>query len=105
MQFDDSVDSAGAPRARIGTTGSYEVNLEDCSGCGNSGWGWEDNGWGSPAALGPEIRFATQGVKTIRVQNREDGFFIDQIVLSPSRYLTSAPGLNQDDSTILPATQ
>jgi phosphatidylserine/phosphatidylglycerophosphate/cardiolipin synthase-like enzyme len=104
VQFNDSVDAAGAAKGQIGTATSYEVNLEDCSGCGNSGWGWEDNGWGSPTTLGPEIRFATDGVKTIRVQNREDGFFIDQIVLSPSNYLHSAPGLNKDDSTVLPPT-
>jgi phosphatidylserine/phosphatidylglycerophosphate/cardiolipin synthase-like enzyme len=104
VQFSDTVDANGAAIARIDTASSYEVNLEDCSGCGNSGWGWEDNGWGSPTALGPEIRFETDGVKTIRVQNREDGFFIDQIVLSPSNYLHTAPGLNKDDSTVLPAT-
>ena len=104
MQFTDSVDAAGAAIAQIGTTSSYTINLEDCASCGNSGWGWEDNGWGTAETLGPEIRFATDGVKTIRVQNREDGFFIDQIVLSPSNYLHAAPGLNKDDSTILPPT-
>ena len=78
-----------------------EINLEDCSGCGNAGWGWEDNGWGSVTARGPHIVFDTDGVKTLRVQNREDGFFIDQIVLSPSTYLTSAPGANKNDTTIL----
>ena len=104
VQFTDSVDVSGVPTGQIGTTSSHAVNLEDCSGCGNSGWGWEDNGWGTPTTLGPEIRFATDGVKTIRVQNREDGYFIDQIVLSPSNYITNAPGLNKDDSTVLPAT-
>jgi phosphatidylserine/phosphatidylglycerophosphate/cardiolipin synthase-like enzyme len=103
VQFTDSIDAAG-PRGQIGSTTSYEVNLEDCSGCGNSGWGWEDNGWGTPTTFGPEIRFATDGLKTIRVQNREDGFFIDQIVLSPVTYLHTAPGLNKDDTTILPPT-
>jgi hypothetical protein len=91
--------------ARIGTSTSVEVNLEDCSGCGNSGWGWEDNGWGTPGSLGPEIRFPTAGVRTLRVQNREDGFYIDQIVLSPKLHLTASPGANKDDNTILPATQ
>ena len=59
VQFTDSVSTSGAAWARIGTTSSLEVNLEDCSGCGNSGWGWEDNGWGGEDVLGPEIRFAT----------------------------------------------
>jgi hypothetical protein len=104
VQFSDSVDSSGVAVGRIGTTSSNAMNLEDCAGCGNSGWGWEDNGWGTPTTLGPEIRFATDGVKTVRVQNREDGFFIDQIVLSPSNYLHRAPGSNKDDTTHLPAT-
>jgi acid phosphatase type 7 len=101
VQFTNSVDSAGVARWRIGSTSSAVVNLEDCSGCGNSGWGWEDNGWGSVGALGPQIRFATSGAQTLRVQNREDGFYIDQIVLSASTYLTSSPGANKNDTTIL----
>jgi acid phosphatase type 7 len=101
VQFTNSVDASGAARWRIGSTSSAEVNLEDCSGCGNSGWGWEDNGWGSVGALGPQIRFATDGPQTLRVQNREDGFYIDQIVLSASRYLTSSPGANKNDATYL----
>jgi hypothetical protein len=101
VQFTNSRNTSGTAAWRIGTTSSAEVNLEDCSGCGNSGWGWEDNGWGSVGALGPEIVFATSGTQTMRVQNREDGFYIDQIVLSPSRYLTSSPGANKNDTTIL----
>jgi len=100
-QFSDSVDASGSAAWRIGTTSSVLINLEDCSGCGNAGWGWEDTGWGAAGTLGPEIRFATSGMKILRVQNREDGFFIDQIVLSPSAYLTQAPGANQNDATIL----
>jgi hypothetical protein len=46
VQFSGSVDSSGNPVYRIGTTSAAEVNLEDCSGCGLSGWGWQDNGWG-----------------------------------------------------------
>ena len=105
VQFSDAVDASGAPLYGIGTASSVEINLEHCSGCGISGWGWQDNGWGAPDALGPEIRFATDGVKTIRIQNREDGYFVDQIVLSPALYLFAAPGSNKDDATILPATQ
>ena len=101
VQFTNSIDASGVARWRIGSTSSAEVNLEDCSGCGNAGWGWEDNGWGSVGALGPEIRFATSGPQTLRVQNREDGFYIDQIVLSASTYLTTAPGANKNDNTIL----
>ena len=57
IQFSDSVDGGGAPVYRIGTTGATEMNLEDCSGCGVQGWGWQDNGWGV-GVLGPLIRFA-----------------------------------------------
>ena len=102
VQFTDSVDPSYQTAWRIGTTTGMAVNLEDCSGCGNSGWGWEDNGWGSMTALGPEVRFATTGTRTMRIQNREDGFFIDQVVLSPREYLDRAPGANKNDTTILP---
>lgn len=98
VQFSGSVTSSGSAIYRIGTTSSTEVNLEDCLGCGVSGWGWQDNGWGN---LGPAIYFQSTGVQTIRIQEREDGLSIDQIVLSPSTYLSSAPGAMKNDSVIL----
>ena len=101
IQFSGSVDGSGNPIFRIGTTSSTEMNLEDCSGCGLSGWGWQDNGWGV-GVLGPVIRFAASGLQTIRIQAREDGVSIDQIVLSASTYLTTAPGALKNDTTILP---
>jgi len=101
VQFTNSINASGQAAWRIGSTTSAEINLEDCSGCGNAGWGWEDNGWGTSTTLGPEIRFATTGAQKLRVQNREDGLFIDQIVLSPSTYLTKAPGANKNDNTFL----
>ena len=48
-----------------------------------------------------DVTFAKGGRHTIRVQVREDGAQIDQIVLSPSRYLTSPPGGVKDDATIV----
>jgi hypothetical protein len=102
VQFDNSVNESGAAIYRIGTNASAEVILEPCSGCGISGWGWEDNGWGTPTTLGADIRFATAGAQKIRIQGREDGFYIDQIVLSPTTYRTVAPGAAQNDNTILP---
>jgi hypothetical protein len=104
VQFSDSEDASGTPRWRIGTATSTEVNLEDCSGCGLRGWGWQDNGWGV-GVNGPPIYFATTGRHRIRVTTREDGFSIDQIVLSPGRYLTSSPGALKNDTTILANTQ
>ena len=100
-QFGSSVNSSGVAIYRIGSTSGTQVNLEDCSGCGLKGWGWQDNGWGVNV-LGPVIYFATTGPQTIRIQTSEDGFSIDQIVLSPSAYLTTSPGALKKDSTILP---
>src|SRR5581483_7793933 len=100
-QFSSSVDAGGSAMYRIGTTGAAEVNLEDCSGCGESGWGWQDNGYGVNV-LGPSIYFATSGLQTLRLQIREDGFSIDQIVLSAGKYLTASPGALKNDATIVP---
>jgi endonuclease/exonuclease/phosphatase family metal-dependent hydrolase len=52
--------------------------------------------------MGPLIYFATSGTHTIRVQAREDGLAIDQIVLSAQSYLSASPGAFRNDSTILP---
>jgi hypothetical protein len=100
VQFSGSVDSAGRAVFRIGSTAATAVSLEDCGGCGLRGWGWQDNGSGG--VLGPVVYFARTGTQRIRVQTREDGLSIDQIVLSPSDYLTRPPGALKDDATILP---
>jgi hypothetical protein len=76
VQFSVSVNQNGAPAYRIGTTGAAEMNLEDCSGCGLAGWGWQDNGWGV-GVLGPVIYFESSGPQTVRVQVREDGLSLD----------------------------
>ena len=101
IQFSGSVSSNGSAIWRIGTTSATESNLEDCNGCGLSGWGWQDNGYGTNV-LGPVVHFATTGTQRIRIQQREDGVSIDQIVLSPSLYMTRAPGAVKNDTTILP---
>ncbi len=100
VQFSDSVDSVGSAVARIGTTTSFEPVLQDGpSGGAPVGWGWTDNGWG---ALGPHVYFAATGTHTIRVQMREDGPIIDQIVLSPDDFIMAPPGPHTNDATILP---
>ena len=104
VQFSDSVDDRGGALYRIGTSSATSVNLEECGGCGLSGWGWEDNGWGARALLGPTIQFAVTGPHTIRIQQREDGFQIHQIVLSAERYLNASPGLPKNDTTTLAFT-
>jgi hypothetical protein len=52
--------------------------------------------------MGPLIYFATTGTHRVRVQVREDGLGIDQIVLSSGLYLTKPPGAAKADTTILP---
>jgi hypothetical protein len=101
VQFNDSVDGQGVAKSRIGSTSAEVINLEDCFACGLSSWGWQDNGWGV-GELGPLVYFATSGTHTLRIQPREDGLSLDQIVLSPKVYLTQPPGDVQNDTTRLP---
>lgn len=102
IQFSDSVTASGTPTAQIGTSSSTEYVLQDGpSGAADQNWGWTDNGWGT---LGPNLFFAASGTHTLRVQQREDGAIIDQIVISPDTYLSSPPGGRQNDATILPKT-
>jgi phospholipase D-like protein len=104
VQFSDSLASAGGAAAmRIGTTSSAEFVLQNgTSDTSVHGWGWADNGWG---VLGAHVYFAATGTHTIRIQQREDGTIVDQIVLSPTTYLTTAPGATDNDTKILAATQ
>ncbi len=99
VQFSGSTTKSGSKVYRIGTTSSTVVNLEDCNDCGLSGWKWQDNGWGGRGVLGPAIYFATTGTQTMRVQTREDGLSIDQILLSPSKYLSSEPPATNQSTT------
>jgi N-acetylneuraminic acid mutarotase len=103
VQFDRSVSATGAAMWRIGTTSATTVVLEDCSGCGLQGWGWVDNGYGTNV-LGPLVYFAQTGPQRMRIQVREDGLGIDQVVLSAVKYTTARPGLSKNDSTILQGT-
>jgi len=100
VQFSSSLDTADMPAWRIGSAAALTVIIEECSGCGLSNWGWRGNAYGI-GALGPTVSFATAGRQTIRVQTREDGLSIDQIVLSAATYLVRAPGAAHDDATIV----
>jgi len=99
VQFSGSVNGSGAAINRIGSTGAATVSIEEASGAGLSGWGWADDAYGGLAA---PMYFAATGSQTIRVQMREDGLSIDQIVLSADRFLAVAPGAARDDTTIVP---
>jgi endo-1,3-1,4-beta-glycanase ExoK len=100
VQFSDSVTGSGSAINRIGTTSGMTVILQPCTSSRVQGWGWADNGW---CSLGANVHFQTTGTHTIRIQVRQDGLSIDQIVLSPQTYLTTAPGKTLNDSTILAA--
>ena len=102
VQFSGSVDASGAAQFRMGTTSATVVSIEEGSGLGVAGWGWQDNGYGV-GVLGPVIYFNGTD-QTLRVQVREDGLSIDQIVLSPVQYATTAPGAGKNDATILTET-
>jgi PKD repeat protein len=99
VQFSNSVDSNGQPIFQIGTTTGVMINMEETTGQGLSAWGWNDTGING---LGPLVYFSTSGTQTIRIQLREDGLAIDQLVLSPQTYLNSSPGALKNDNVILP---
>ena len=98
VQFSDSVDAFGTAVYRIGSSHSAEVVLTDGASGTLAGWGWADNGYG---VVGPDIYFATSGTHTLRIQQREDGTAIDQIVLSPDTYVRAVPGAVRNDMTHL----
>jgi hypothetical protein len=52
--------------------------------------------------MGPAIFFETTGPQTMRIQRREDGISIDQIVLSATTWLSTSPGALKYDTRILP---
>jgi hypothetical protein len=105
LQFSGAIDTAGRPNYRIGTTEGLAINLEECLGCGVSGWGWEDDGWGAVNRNGTLLRFPEGRVQRLRIQVREDGVSVDQIVLSAVKYRTTRPGAARNDATILPRPQ
>ena len=102
LQFSDAlVNFPGGTAAAYGinSNAGLAITLENCAGCGVAGWGWQDGSYWLPRG---DITFASSGSHTVRVQPREDGVQIDQIVLSPSTYRTSSPGQPMNDATVLP---
>ena len=104
---DDANDSAflqfsHVAGAEIGTTSSLTYQLGDAPGAALSKWGWQDNGLGTaPGQIGEHIVFTRSGLQRLRIQPREDGLSIDQIVISPNRFLLVPPGPLTDDATII----
>jgi len=101
VQFSDSVDAASHAVNRTGSTAGLAIVLEEGHDAGVSGWGWNDANYGGPA---PPVYFASSGVHTLRLQPREDGIVIDQIVISSAVYAAKRPGLTKKDTTIVPGT-
>jgi len=102
LQFSDAVDGNGDAVLRIGSTDGVLVNGQSCDGCAISGWGWIDGAYWLQQPH--TIRFATTGTHKLRIQTREDGVEVDQIVISPATFLSSPPGGLTNDSTIVPKT-
>ena len=99
VQFSDSVDVNGRPIYRTGTADGYMVNLWTCADCQTRGWGWQRNAYWLPDS--GDVWFANAGSHTVRVQIREDGVEIDQVVISATTYVNASPGLASNDSTIV----
>ena len=75
VQFTGATDVSGNPRYRFGSTDGLGVNLEECSGCRVSGWGWEDDGWGAANRNGVRLRFPggpDGGEQYLLIQTREE---------------------------------
>ena len=100
VQFSDAL-ASGAPVYQMNSTAGLLVNLATDAGAASlSNWGWQNTAyWLSQATT---VTFANSGSHTLRVQIREDGVQLDQILLSPSTYLNSAPGSVTNDNTIVP---
>jgi hypothetical protein len=104
VQFSDVVALSGTGVFSIGSTSGMIVELSrDVSGSGVSGWGWRDGAamFSQPATFS----FRTTGTHTIRIQTREDGVSIDQVVLSRATYMANAPGSGSNDTTIVTKAQ
>ena len=101
VQFSGALVS-GRAAYRIGTTSGLLINLQRCADCGMRSWGWFNSAYWLQQATA--VTFATTGTQTLRVQTREDGVEIDQIVLSATKYMNAPPGPSTDDRTILAAS-
>ena len=99
VQFSDAQNASKAAIYRIDTPTAAAVVLQETDNGPIREWGWADQGWNGN---GTHIYFTEAATHTIRIQQREDGVMIDQIILSPSTYLASPPGAQNNDTTIVP---
>jgi hypothetical protein len=98
LQLTGSTDASGTAIYRIGTTSAAPISLQDTNGAPIAGWGWNDPGW---ATLAAPVYVDRDGRQTLRIQQREDGVSIDQIVISAQRYLALSPGALINDTTVV----
>jgi regulation of enolase protein 1 (concanavalin A-like superfamily) len=99
VQFSDALVN-DAPAYEMNTNGGLLVNLAtDSTAASLHRWGWANGAYwlAQPAT----VSFSTTGPHTIRIQLREDGVGLDQIVLSSGRYRDARPGRVTDDHTIV----
>jgi hypothetical protein len=100
VQFSDAR-SGGTPVFQLNSTSGLLVNLAtDASGSSLQNWGWVNGAYWF--AQPTTFTFPTSGSHTMRIQLREDGVALDQIVLSAGPYLSSAPGGPTNSTTIVP---
>ena len=99
VQFSDAL-AAGSPVYAMNTASALAVNLAtDSTGGSVQAWGWQNGAyWLSQATT---VTFAASGTHTLRLQVREDGVQFDQVVLSPTSFLNTAPGPAGNDATIV----
>src|SRR6185312_7720 len=90
VQFSDAR-AGGSPVYAINSTSGLLVNLATDAGAASLlNWGWGNSAyWLSQAST---FTFPTTGAHTLRIQVREDGVQLDQIVLSPFSFISDAPG-------------
>jgi hypothetical protein len=100
VQFSGAVDLNGAPAWQIGSGAALLVNLEACADCGVTDWGWHNGAWWLEQST--VVQFPSTDRQTVRIQTREDGVEVDQIILSPATYFHAAPGGRRSDTTIVP---
>jgi hypothetical protein len=100
VQFSDAF-AGGSQVFPLNSTSGLLVNLAtDSAATSLNAWGWQNGAyWLSQPTT---VTFGTSGSHTLRIQLREDGVQLDQIVLSPSTYLNTAPGSVTNDNTIVP---
>lgn len=99
LQFSDAL-AGGVPAYRIGSSNGLVVNLaSDSTGGSLNGWGWANGAYWLTQQT--SVTFGTSGSHTLRIQVREDGVAVDQIVLSPVQFLNAAPGPASADTTIV----